>query len=290
MKQFSIFHPLWMAFYAKSIYRDVAKNWTGIAALYLLLLLALCSIPTAYRFNQMLHVLSDRDILPIVNQIPTLVFQGGALHTEKNQPYFIKGPDQQVMAIIDTSGTYDSLDDVQSVNWLLTGSTLFHRVDETRIHAYAIRNLTQKSTFFKAAFSEDAFKNQSPSINVAKTHPPKEMIVTAPLLENQILKMQRMFETYNYFMILAVYFVYRLIQIFIYALIGLLFALLFHAQLSYGAMVRLTTIAMTPVIFIDTVTRYMSFTHPHKELLFFLLAMVYLLFGVYANSQRSYAK
>ncbi len=41
MKRFGLFHPIWMSFYSRALYRDVAQNWKGTGFLYLLFLLAL---------------------------------------------------------------------------------------------------------------------------------------------------------------------------------------------------------------------------------------------------------
>ena len=36
MKRYSIFHPLILSFFSKSLYRDVGKHWRGTGLLYLL--------------------------------------------------------------------------------------------------------------------------------------------------------------------------------------------------------------------------------------------------------------
>ena len=46
MKRYSIFHPLVLSFFSKSLYRDVGKNWRGTGLLYLLLIIALLWIPS----------------------------------------------------------------------------------------------------------------------------------------------------------------------------------------------------------------------------------------------------
>lgn len=45
MKNYSVFHPLYLSFFSKSLYQDVAKNWKGTGLAYLLLLLALAWVP-----------------------------------------------------------------------------------------------------------------------------------------------------------------------------------------------------------------------------------------------------
>jgi hypothetical protein len=84
---------------------------------------------------------------------------------------------------------------------------------------------------------------------------------------------------------LLVSYVYRILQVLIYASIGLLFAHLLKAPLEYPELLRLSSVAVTPAIVADTLR---STAGVGSSLLWwffcFLLSMGYLLFAVRANA------
>jgi fatty acid desaturase len=98
-------------------------------------------------------------------------------------------------------------------------------------------------------------------------------------------------------------FIYRMVQALIYALIGLLFARGVNASLSYGALVRLSVFALTPVLILCTVNDLLPVplhagpsSAPNRELallpvslplwwlICFIVAMGYLFFAVKSNA------
>jgi len=70
MKNYTIFHPLYLAFFSKSLYQDVGRNWKGIGASYLLLLLALCWLPIAWQAHASLDAFIQREAPGLVKQVP----------------------------------------------------------------------------------------------------------------------------------------------------------------------------------------------------------------------------
>ncbi len=52
MRRYNLLQPLWLAFYSKSLYRDVRQHWQGFVFVYLIFLVALCYLPAAYRAYQ----------------------------------------------------------------------------------------------------------------------------------------------------------------------------------------------------------------------------------------------
>ncbi len=81
-------------------------------------------------------------------------------------------------------------------------------------------------------------------------------------------------------------FLYRVIQAIVYAAIGcLIFARLAKVDISYQAMVRLSIIAVTPAIIISTVLQYCSISFNYEWTLYFLLTMLYLIYGIRANRE-----
>ena len=85
--------------------------------------------------------------------------------------------------------------------------------------------------------------------------------------------------------VLVFSYVYRIIQVLIYAAIGLLFAQGFRTKIEYPAMLRLAVVAVTPAIIINTIVSLSGYVFCGMWLLYFAIAMVYLAFGVKAVSE-----
>src|SRR5688500_8215830 len=101
MKRYSIFHPLVLSFFSKSLYRDVGKNWRGTGLLYLLLVLALVWVPTIIKAQMGLSSWVAGDSQELTKQIPAITITKGEVSTDVTTPHFIKDPKTgNVMAII----------------------------------------------------------------------------------------------------------------------------------------------------------------------------------------------
>jgi hypothetical protein len=76
---------------------------------------------------------------------------------------------------------------------------------------------------------------------------------------------------------------YRLVQVLVYGLVGLLFARILQAPLSYPASLSLAILSITPSVLLGTALQLTQATVPFQWAFSILLAMGYLFFGVYSN-------
>ena len=254
MKQFSIIHIPVLSFFSKALYRDVGLYWKGVAFAYLLLLLAICWIPAMIRVHTGFSYFVDNIAPAVVEQVPEITIVDGEASIAEPQPYYITYPDcNDVLAIIDTTGTITSLEDTDAV-CLLTKTSIISRKNPSQTEAIELANV-----------------------------------------ENFILDSARIMgwlHTARKFLAIAIYpfvllgsYLYRIIQALIYAAVGLLFALWCKVTLSYTTLLRLAIIAMTPCIIIKTVLGPTTHHLPYAGLIYLLVTLGYLFFGVKANSQ-----
>jgi hypothetical protein len=254
MKQYGVFHPLLLSFYSKSLYRDVAKNWKGVAFSYLLLLLALTWVPVMMHFHNSLSDGISREAPQIVNQIPKITITKGEVSIDAPVPYSIIDPQSgEQIAAIDTSGQITSIDQTKAIV-LLTKKNLIVRQQhrgETRIFDLsAIQSLTLDRDSVMSWLQ--AFK--------------------------------KWFALIAYPFALGASFAYRIIQVLIYALIGMLFASILKTTPDYTALVRLSVIAITPVVLLNTLRKLLDVPVPMTWLISFVIAMGYLFMAVKANA------
>ena len=254
MKRFSIIHIPLLSFFSKELYRDVGLNWKGVGFGYLLLLLAICSVPRMFKLQRALTDFINKEAPPLIEQVPKITITKGEVSIDEPQPYYIRDPDSNdVLVIIDTTGTTQSLDNTDALV-LVTKTKLIHRQSEVESRAY---DLSQVENFVLDKDRITSWLNTTRKLLVPIFYP---------------------------FVVLGS-FLFRIVQALVYAAIGLLFALWCKVKLSYAAMLRLAVVAVTPCIIVRTVLELSSARLPMAGLWFFLLAMGYLFFGVKAISQ-----
>ena len=263
MKEYTIFHPLFMSFYSKSLYRDVARNWkVKTAFFYLFFLLAVCSVLSLIGLSWAVSAaIKSQFVRQIVVQIPPIWISQGEVITEQAAPYTIEIPQSDYpLAIIDTSGEITSLNDTQALVLLTKSQLLFRR----------------------SAFEEPE------SVDLSKVD---EFYIDRDRAHRWLRSAGRYFVIILFPFYLLIAFVYRSVQVLIYAIIGTIFAHFLEAQLSYPALIRLAIIAVTPVLLIDTLFSLFGMVTASMGLSWwgfcFLVAMGYLFFIVNANAEKT---
>ncbi len=254
MKRYSIFHPLVLSFFSKSLYRDVGKHWRGTGLLYLLVVLALVWIPTMVKGQLEMSRWVAGDSKEITKQIPAITISKGQVSTDVTTPYFIKDPKTgTAIAIIDTTGQYKTLEDTDA-KLLLTKSKVIISKSATETQTY---DLSGVQSFY----------------------------VDRARVESWLGTISRWFGPVLYPLALIFSFIFRAIQILIYALVGLLFAKILHANLNFKTLMRLAAISITPVLILDLLFEFVPVHIPRWSLLGIVIALGYLFFAVKVNAE-----
>ncbi|TKJ38924.1 MAG: hypothetical protein CEE38_04300 [Planctomycetes bacterium B3_Pla] len=76
-KTYSIFHIPVFSFFSKELYRDVGMHWKGVNFLYLLLLLAICLLPTTIKMYIGFANFANNEAPAIIEQIPEITINNG---------------------------------------------------------------------------------------------------------------------------------------------------------------------------------------------------------------------
>ena len=254
MKRYSIFHPLVLSFFSKSLYRDVGKHWRGTGLLYLLVVLALVWIPTMVKGHFEMSRWVEGDSKEITKQIPAITISKGQVSTDVTTPYFIKDPKTgTTIAIIDTTGQYQTLEDTDA-KLLLTKS--------------------------KVIISKSTMETQTYDLSGIQS-----FYVDRARVEGWLGTISRWFGPVLYPLGLIFSFIFRAIQILIYALVGLLFAKILHANLDFKTLMRLAAISITPVLVLDLLFGFLPVHIPGWSLLGIVIALGYLFFAVKVNAE-----
>lgn len=254
MRQYNNLQPLWMSFYAGELYEDVGRNWKGFGLKYLFLLLTLTWMPTTMSFSSRFDTWVDEHLPGIIEEAPELTIENGKLSTNPRRPFIINDPSSgSPYIIIDVSGAYTSLDETEASILVLEDSFLW-RQDDGQVQAVPIfRDVQDTIVFNEDTLYQlfDFFKSSLPIF------------------------------LYPAGVLLAL--VYRLVQICIYAGIGIFFAQYVNTQLPYETLLRLTAISITPAVILDTLHIILDANMPYWWFICFMLSMGYLYFAVKVN-------
>jgi len=254
MKQYSTVHPLYMSFYSRSLYRDVGRNWRGVAFLYLFLLLAVCWIPIMFKMYAGISAFIRDEAPAIVGQVPVITISGGRASVEVTMPYVIKDPDDGMpLIIIDTTGKTASLKNTEAFILLTKTELMFRRnAKETRVFSLSDMG---------------------------------DMVINKKTVYDWLDLFRKWFVVVLYPIVLIVSYVYRLIQVLIYAAIGIVIAKGLNADLDFQSILSLAIVADTPAIILNMLYNYSEMKMPFWWLICFLISMGYLYFGIKANAE-----
>jgi len=256
VNRFNSFQALYCSFYSAPLYRDVGRHWKGTGLLYLLLLLALVWIPEMVHFQGTLAAFVEGEGRTFADQLPTITITDGQVSTDVETPHFIRDPKtDQVWAIIDLTGEYTSLQDTDARLLLTRNQVLMSRergtIPETRVY-----DLSGVESFTLDGSRVLGWLEVAASWLAILCYP----------------------------VALLFSFIYRIVQVLIYAAIGLLIARSVKVDLDYVALMRLTAVAITPAVVASMVRSVAEVSIPVWWLLAFAIAMGYLVFAIKANA------
>lgn len=257
MKRYRLFEAFYMAFYSKDLYRDVARNWGGYTILYLLLMVALSWLAFCHRYQLVANVLFDNLTQKLMTQMPAeITVKNGIVQTPAKKPYIVKdNKPTEALIVIDTTEAHKSLPEAKNAIILITKDTVTLRnTDNERIYSIP--------------------KSLNRSYDLVKV--------------NNFLKSLTPYLLVPFFFALIIFsFAIRLIQAIFYSVLGKVIALFVGIRLSYGAIYQIMIVAFTPVITINAIIDFLFINVLHPYVLYFVVAMFYMIFGIYANKTPS---
>lgn len=105
-----------MAFFSKSLYQDVGRNWKGPGLVFLFSTVALCTIPFVLLLQWELSDVLNEQAPRIVRQMPAIKISKGKVSIDKPEPYYVKDDKSgDPLIIFDTTGKVRSLADSKAV-------------------------------------------------------------------------------------------------------------------------------------------------------------------------------
>jgi len=252
-RRYTIIHPLFMSFYSKDFYRDVAQNWKNYAFLYLLFLLALCSVVKTVKIHYDLSDFLTKHAPAFISQFPAVTFSNGKASIDQDEPYFIKDPNSgEDIIIIDTTGQINSLNDTNAV-MLLTETKLIIKKSDRQTQVFALSEI-------------------------------EDFRLDKNVVYGWLRIVQKWLAVIFFPFFVLGSFVYRLVQVLIYGIIGMLFASILKTDIEFQSLISITIMAITPVVILDTFMGPPSISAVLWRFVCFLISMGFLFYGIKSNS------
>jgi len=259
MESTNFIKAIFASFYSRSFYREVAEKWRARTFLYLLILLAICwvfiSITRTVNFYNMLH----EELTVISTQMPVMTVTDGVAKTQQQGTFYIKLPQSgKLLAVVNTDGSFKNFDKSEA--------TVFISKDAVLIKSNSKIDTYKYPSMLKGTISPMQIQSHMSAMKYLG------IPFTAIVL---------------YLLGLFVAYIYRIVQSLVYALIGWLFTVILGRKLDYVQNLNIAMVAITPSIILCTLAYVLNVSFRFDWLAYFVLSMLYLLFGVTSQPSRN---
>ena len=253
VRENSIWKAIPYSFVFGSLYRDVAKNWKGVGFSYLFLVLLLVCVPRAVKLHSVISTGITQNFPKFIKEVPDFKLEKGQFSVDVKQPYYSPDAKAPIM-VIDTTGQITSLSQVHwkekadsvmliTKNQMLTRRVRFGVPEEQTVEflQFGALDLNKDSLGRLADFSSHWAG-----------------LISYP------------------FLVLG-FFIYNIIAMLVYGLIGLALSKMLGAGINYDAAMRLAAVSHTPSLVLSAALFAAGLEVP-MAFLAFLLFSTFLLF------------
>lgn len=260
MTVYNMLKSLYLSFYSKDLYRDVAQNWRGLAFTYLFMLVFIYIAPLTLLMSQEFRAFVDTGGQKIIAQMPVMTFKNHKLSITEKQPHYVY------------------LDGVYYKDSTKPKPTIIF--DNTGAHQF--NNLYDDQILVTEEFIHIRDRNGQ-----IKTHDftiVPDMVIDRAYMRETAASAKRWVMPVLFTFGLLGLFVFRILQTLVYGLAGLFLNKVMNAYLEYPQLVRIAVMAMTPVTLLDLAFIFLG-TGGLGAWPRFFIAMAYLVFGIRANKE-----
>lgn len=276
MPRYNIIQAIVLSLFSKALYRDVLQRWQGMGFGYMLLVIALGTLPLAFYANQKVSTVItttedtltgesqttlSEEALYIIDQIPDMVLQDGVLSTEVEQPFVIHVPEQDnALIIINT-----------------------HINEQSPSTWQAPIMVTERGIFIALNDETGQYITYTDILNSLEIPADQPIQVTNGVVAEWVMKLAEEAATFpplvyiGALLSLMVMFIFRAL---LYGLIGLLMCPMLRISFSYQTMVRLAAVASTPVIFLTLYSRFFGSLFVYETEIYALMHTAYIYFAL----------
>lgn len=257
VSRFPFLDALYLAFYSRPFYRNVARFARGMLIGYFLFLICIAWVPQTISLGNDFREFLDNEAPKYLRQMPKITIRGGKASIAEPVPYYIQSPDGSPFAIIDTSGTIRALPEGKTM-FLVTEMHLIVRTTETSVKEMSL-----------ADFGDVDIDRQS---------------VTEWLEAFSSVFAIILFPFAVFFSFLL-----HLPLVFVCTLYGNIITKRFGLVLDFKSLFRLAVVAFTPAMILQTAHGALDIPFPYRIPITLLVSLGYLSYGIFANIENASA-
>lgn len=260
-------------FYVRNLYVDVAKRWKGIGFLYLLISIAILSIPYGVKMGYKIGQSFELQMLEPLRELPLIYVQNGELKFDEPMPHFIKNSQGQITTVIDSTGKVTAFtEEYPDLTLLFTKDKLMIRVPTPDLFESVASSVTEDKPL------EQAYgKNSNWVFNGAKMA--DEIGVKSLKYMAQIIIYPEL--------VIIITFILAVIYITI-AMMGQVFSVAFFSfSITYLQACRLLVVSGTPMVVLMNGFMFFNNFFSGSGILMFLVLLLYYNFALFAVRSES---
>jgi hypothetical protein len=232
MRKFGLLRAMAMSFYSADVYRDVGRNWHGAGLLYLLVLLAICWVPTAVRTHLRLHRYAIDDVPKLTAALPDISIKNGVMSSRPPGRHEFREDDPRPGEPAGRFVIDDTIDEVPSD--LPRGTMILTR----REFGAAPTNRAERRIFALSAVGD--------------------IDLTRERVRGFLRSLQFWVPPVAYVGLVLGSLAFRFVQICLYGVLAQTFARGKQVALDFSAALRISAVAVTPVIVLRTLMWFVS--------------------------------
>ena len=270
---YSYWQALYMAFYSRQLYVDVAKRWKGIGFFYVWLMIAVTSIPLSVRFiSEFNHFINEQIVEPL-KTIPPLELQRGEIVVNKPMPYLVRSKTGAVVAMIDTRTNGEGMTDAYpELMMLITKNKFYFR--QPTIHLFAS--------------ARDNSKGHKPIVQMPDPNISRLLVFSEWLESSGILKLKWPMAAVIYFFTVSFLFGLFFSLFLILAMLAQVFSwFILRFKITFTQTVRVLVVASTVQLAVLSVFMSINRVFPSLGLLCVVLCALYFSFAVLSVKRDS---
>jgi hypothetical protein len=263
-----------LSFFSGRLYIDVIRRWRGTGLLYLFVMLSVVMLPYAMRIMTTYQDIVAEKILLPMKQLPPFSVRSGQVHFHSPMPYLVKSAQDEVIAVIDTTGKIKQLPYFlyPEASILVTQRALYTKLPFPVLFGQKQKSPSQGTLF---EFSQMEDMNFVGADWIQSSH--FERIIQALLVLAYPTLLMAFWGLYGIFL-------------FSFALFGQFIAqLVFKVRLTFKEAARLLAVAATPQAVIYFLLMALNLIYPGTGIFYIILLAVFFSLGVLVYRRDSRA-
>lgn len=272
---YNYWSALYKSFYSRRLYVDVGKRWKGLGIVYLLLVIALFTIPFFVKITMSFNQSFQEQILDPLLKIPVFYIQNGDVIFDKPMPYLINNKNNQTVVIIDTTGTVnDFTSKYPHLSILINKNQIAFKLPNPQL--FTVGN--EAAPMAKGAPMVQSFDKGANLVFDGRK------IVE----ENSVTGLKYGSQVMLYPIIVGIFFSIFIIFFLVLALLGQTFSTIFFSfKINFASSCRLLIVAGTPMLLLLILMLTFNGIFQGSGVLLFFLLIAYYSFALYALRAES---